>query len=42
MPADTPLPLDTPSLIQMLKHELGVDYIILAGYLKVPKCLTAQ
>lgn len=36
MPADAPLPLDTPSLIQMLKHQLGVDYVILAGYLKVP------
>ena len=35
MPADAPSPLDTPSLIQMLKHQLAVDYVILAGYLKV-------
>ena len=35
MPADTPAPLDTPSLVHTLKHELKVDYVILAGYLKV-------
>ena len=35
MPADTPSPLDTTTLVQVLKHQLGVDYIILAGYLKV-------
>ena len=35
MPADTPSPLDTATLVQVLKHQLGVDYIILAGYLKV-------
>ena len=37
LPVDTPLPLDTPSLINMLKHQLGIDYVILAGYLKVFK-----
>ena len=35
MPADTPSPLDTTTLVQVLKHQLGVDYVILAGYLKV-------
>lgn len=35
MPADTPSPLDTATLVQVLKHQLGVDYVILAGYLKV-------
>ncbi len=35
MPADAPPPLDTPSLIHMLKQQLGVDFVILAGYLKV-------
>jgi len=35
MPADTPSPLDTTSLVQVLKHQLGVEYVILAGYLKL-------
>ena len=35
MPADTPQPLNTPQLVQVLKHQLQVDYVILAGYLKV-------
>ncbi len=35
MPADAPPPLDTPNLIHMLKQQLGVDFVILAGYLKV-------
>ncbi len=35
MPADAPPPLDTPSLIHVLKQQLGVDFVILAGYLKV-------
>ena len=35
MPADAPPPLDTPSLIRMLKQQLGVNFVILAGYLKV-------
>lgn len=34
-PADAPLPLDTSSLVQVLKHQLEVNYVILAGYLKV-------
>ena len=38
MPADTPSPLDTTTLVQVLKHQLGVNYIVLAGYLKV--CVT--
>jgi len=35
MPADAPPPLDTHNLIHMLKQQLGVDFVILAGYLKV-------
>ena len=35
MPADTPSPLDTTTLVQVLKHQLGVEYVVLAGYLKV-------
>ena len=35
LPADAPLPLDTPALVQLLKHELQIDFVILAGYLKV-------
>ena len=35
MPTDTPQPLDTPTLVELLKHQLRVDYVILAGYLKV-------
>lgn len=43
MPVDTPLPLDTPSLINMLKHQLGINYVILAGYLKlIPAALVRE
>ncbi|DBA95059.1 TPA: hypothetical protein ACH3X1_002572 [Trebouxia sp. C0004] len=43
MPADAPPPLDTPSLIQMLKQQLGVKFVILAGYLKlVPAALVRE
>ncbi|DBA98485.1 TPA: hypothetical protein ACH3X3_012481 [Trebouxia sp. C0006] len=43
MPADAPPPLDTPNLIHMLKQQLGVDFVILAGYLKlVPAALVRE
>lgn len=43
MPADAPPPLDTPSLIHMLKQQLGVNFVILAGYLKlVPAALVRE
>ena len=35
LPADAPSPLDTPLLVELLKHELQIDFVILAGYLKV-------
>ena len=35
LPIDSPQPLTTPELIHTLKNQLQVQYIILAGYLKV-------
>lgn len=35
MAADAPQPLTTAELIHILKEQLQVQYVILAGYLKV-------
>ena len=42
MPADAPSPLDTVALVRLLKHELSVDFVILAGYLKVSGAVTGK
>lgn len=39
LPVDSPQPLTTPELIHILKNQLQVQYVVLAGYLKVlPLC----